>query len=618
MNTEQSYTDENNQVHTSQGDKKLERDIQVAQQKSQQPKNTKQDKVHSRLQLGFGVVIYSVLLGAVVAVIANFYEIGFKYLSLLWHDDSWFFQDIPIEILYALGPFVAVPILYFIIIKIPEKRPHNLADLITGIHLNNGRIDAQGSLLTVIASAFSIAFGYSVGYYAPTVQLGAGAGALFHRLKWVRPVHAYISIGAGSAAAIAAIFHSPIGAVVFVHEVLFRFFSIRAFAPVTIAAVTSYVLSSELFNRAVFFNVTFHQQVSTPTYVVAAFAGILAAIIGMMLLRFILFIQQNNKAKLGLSTSSQLLIAAGITAIIIVFVPQVAGSSPYALQSIVSGKSFALGLLLLIFMAKFMATGVAFGFGVPGGIFGPTIFIGAALGGVVAEVMVTFYPMMSDAYQIIIITTMAAMISAVLGAPIAMILIIIEITGDFNVISVVMLAVVMANITAYRFMGTSSFFDIQLKSRGFDFEAGRDRVYAEHSSIKELITDNYIAFDENTTMEDAERALLEADKFAAYVIDQDGNLLGRITLVAVEQYQRKYGDSKALLNAVMQTDPPTLYSSSSIWTAMQKMSESNKNCLPVVDGEHNPKLLGVIYTQPLMAQYFAHLRTLRDEENAIN
>ncbi len=567
---------------------------------------------YSRFRLGVGVIIYAVFLGAVVALIAGCYEIGFKYLAAFWHEENPLLENIPQWLLYGIGPFLAGPLLYFIITRIPERRAHNPADLITGIHIDNGRINAVAALLTAIASAISIAFGFSVGYYAPTVQLGAGTGAIFHRLKWIRPVHAYISVGAGAAAAVAAIFHSPIGAVVFVHEVLFRFFSIRAFAPVTIAAVTAYVVSSELFDKVVFFNVGEHQA-STPTYFVAGIAGILAAIVGMMMLRAILRLQQfNRERKHGMN--AQLLMVSVITAVLIVLVPQVAGSSLQSMQSVLSGTQFSLGLLCIILVAKFLATSAAFGFGVPGGIFGPTIFIGATLGSIIANCMVLISPEMADAHQIIIITTMAAMISAVLGAPIAMILIIVEITGDFHIISVVMLAVVMANITAYRFMGTSSFFDIQLKSRGFDFDAGRDRLYAEHRGISDLITDNYVSVTTEMTLTEVEKIMVEGSKTAAYLVDEDGYLCGRLALVDVELYLRQHPEDESI-GAVAIPEPAVLYSNSSIWHAMEVMSASNNRCLPVVDGENNPTLLGVIYTQPLMNRYFALLKTLRAEEN---
>lgn len=570
---------------------------------------------YSRWHLGPGVVLYSLLLGFVVALMASGYEMGFRFLATFWHENNTLLETAPTWLLYGIGPFLACPILYVILSRIPEKRVHNPADLITGIHINNGRIDAISALLSAVASVFSIGFGFSVGYYAPTVQLGAGIGALFQRLKWIRPIHAHISVGAGAAAAIAAIFHSPIGAVVFVHEVLFRFFSIRAFAPVTIAAVTAYVVSGEWFDKVIVFDVSPHYRTDTETYLVSAIAGVLAACIGMLMVRSILSLQQmNSRCQHGIM--KQLLIAAIVTAILIITVPQVAGSSLQAMQGVINGTTFSLGLLIIIFIAKFLATITAFGFGVPGGIFGPTLFIGAALGGVIADSIILIAPEIATSHQIIIIATMAAMISAVLGAPIAMILIVVEITGDFHIISVVMLAVVMANVTAYRLMGTSSFFDIQMKSRGFDFDAGRDRLYAEHRGIMDLITDDYVSMTQTSNLEEAESALLEAGKNVIYIIDDVGNLSGRVTLLELQLHQKKHSKN-IKLKEFSDKKLLTLYGNTSIWHAMQKMSDSNSRCLPVIDGENNPKLLGVVYTQPLMNRYFSHLRTLRDEENAV-
>ncbi len=579
-------------------------------------KNTEKPPTNN-FQYGFVVIFYAFVLGVIIALMAGNYELSFKFLAKFWHDSNSLLPDLPSWVLYGLGPFLACPFLYFILSRIPEKRQHNPADIITGIHVYNGQIDAKSSLYSALASVFSIGFGFSVGYYAPTVQLGAGAGFILHRFRWFSPAYLYISIGAGAAAAIAAIFHSPIGAVVFVHEVLLRFFSIRAFAPITIAAVTSYIVSSKFFDKVIVFKVPPHYLADTSTYLAAAVAGVLAAVVGVGMIKSILKLQQfNQKRQHGLF--KQLLMAAFLTSIIIMLIPQSAGSSLQSLQEIISGDIALLSLLLFIFLAKLCATTIAFGFGVPGGIFGPTIFIGATLGALVGNISELFYPDLIDSQQILIITTMAAMISAVLGAPIAMILIIIEITGDFQIISVVMLAVVMANITAYRFMGTSSFFDIQLKSRGFDFEAGRDCVYTEQINIHHLVEDDYIALGIDTPLEEAEKLMLDKHQNIVFVTDNDGNLLGQAKLVDIEFYQREMsedGEPKTL-SKVTQTNIPMIYQATSLWQAMQIMTTANTNLLPVIDGENNRQLLGVIHNNDLVKEYFTYMRRLRTQENA--
>ncbi len=576
------------------------------------------DKSASIAHYGLGVILYSVILGTVIALLAGSYEISFSFLAKFWHEKNVLLDSVPKWLLYGIGPFLAIPIIYFVISQIPEKRQHSPTDIIAGIHIYNGHLDAKSSILSAVASAFSIGFGFSVGYYGPTVQLGAGLGAIMHRIKWLRPIYLYVSIGAGTAAAIASIFHAPIGAVVFVHEVLFRFFSIRAFAPITIASVTSYVVSNRFFDKVIFFDVPQHYAPDTPTYLIAAGSGILAAIVAVAMIQSILRLQQWNKKHIP-SLMMQYAVAALITAVIISNIPQAAGSSLQAMQKVLDNHGFTLILLLLIFLAKFIATTTAFGFNIPGGIFGPSIFIGAALGGLISQSIDLFSPDLIGSQQIIIISTMAAMISAVLGAPIAMILITIEITGDFHIISVVMLAVVMANITAYRFMGTSSFFDIQLKSRGFDFEEGRDRLYTENQTISTIVHDDYLAIKDEMLLSDAENTMLAAHQNLAFVIDDEGNLLGQVRLVDIEYYFREHGSEIAqatMLKTVTNPNIPVIYKATSIWKAMQQISKARGNLLPVVDGENNPKLLGVVDNGSLINLYFSHLKTLRTRENA--
>lgn len=582
-------------------------------------------------QSSIGMVIYAILVGVIVAVVADVYEIAFRFLARLWHENDFLSSHIPTWVRYLSGTFFACPILYILINQIPAKRQHNPADLIADIHINNAQINIKAALLSVLAAIFSIGFGFSVGYYAPIVVLGAAIGFLLHKLPWLSPRYAFISLGAGAAAAIAAIFHAPLGAVIFIHEVLFRFFSIRAFAPITIAAVSSYIVSSKLFDKATFLNVPTHYIASTMTYVVAAIGGVLAAVIGITMIRGISRLQQFNRTR-QYGIMRQLLIAAGITAMIIVLLPEVAGSSLQAMQNVIISNQLTLGILALIFIGKLVATTVAFGFGVPGGIFGPTIFIGAALGGLIAGIFTWFFPDVIDAQQVIIITTMAAMISAVLGAPIAMIVIIIEMTGDFQIISVVMLSVVMANITAYRLMGTSSFFDIQLKSRGLDFEMGREQLYAEHHSITKLICDDYLAIDEHTALSEAEQILLDTHKNIAYVVDDENNLLGQIRMVEIRYYQlelhhtsRTDSDTDSNTDTdkptiptvmdILETDVTKIYRACSIWHAMEEITHNNVNFLPVVDGENNHKLLGVVNHNDLIAEYLKYVHQLKNQQN---
>lgn len=559
---------------------------------------------------GIGSVLYALVIGVLVSLIAGYYEIGMKFFAQFWHEDNPLLIDVPKWLFYGIGPFLAVPLLYGIILLIPEKRQHNPADLITGIHVRNGYIDARSGLLSALAAALSLGFGFSVGYYAPIVLLGAAVGYGVHLLIRLNPLYLYISIGAGSAAAIAAIFHAPMGAVLFVHEVLLRFLSVRAFAPITIAAVTAYILSSKLFDKVLFFDVAWHYQPETSTYLWAALTATLAAIIGTYMLKLALMIQKYTHQK-SFNLWQQLFCGAFFTAIIITSVPQVAGSSLQSMNGVL-GNSYSLSFLLVIFAAKIIATMVAVGFGIPGGIFGSMIFIGAALGALITALIQFYMPQWIDNEQILMITTMAAMVTAVMGSPIAMIVIVMEITGDFGIISVVMLSVVVANITAYRVLGSTSFYDIQLITRGFNIEGGRDRLYSEHQGIRDVISDDYVKADINMRLEEARDLMLSHNKTAAY-IEEGGILRGKIFLTELDACLKTEPESS--LSSLVHEEPTVILQNASLWQAMEQMTQSGNYCLPVVDGQSNYKMLGVIYNSDLMSRYFTYLRNLRCQEN---
>ncbi|MPV85211.1 chloride channel protein [Ostreibacterium oceani] len=579
----------------------------------------------STLQNSLGIIVFSVLLGAVIAIITAGYEFAFIHLSVYWqalteHLSQQLSQQLPQwisinqSLIYATGPFLAVPFIYLLINRIPEKRQHNPADLITGIHTNQGKINASACVLGAVASIFSIGLGFSVGHYVPSVQLGAGIGYWAHKVKWIHPQFVHISLGAGAAAAIAALFHAPLAAVLFVHEVLFRFFSVRAFAPITIAAVTAYTISHYFFERTIVFDMGAAFTPIPSHYLFAAIAGAVAALVGIFLIRSILHVQRFCHQR-QISHVRQLLIAASITALIIAFYPQIAGVNTSAQQQIIQAELTLVSILLVLFVLKFIATVAAIGFGVPGGIFGGAIFIGLALGGLLVTLVNTYSPYQIQDPQILILTTMAAMLSSVLGAPITMIVITIELTGNFHIISVVMIAVVIANIVSFRFMGTSSYFDVLLKSRGFDVDAGRDQRYAETHSIYSLISHDQLSIDQATSLKQAETQMADNNAETAFVIDEDNNLLGELHFLDLKLFQLDHPDDTDLVAATNPADNH-LYPTTSVWQALQAMKKTNAPFLPIVDGENNPVLLGVLHQQALFDYYFDMLTMLRDQENA--
>ncbi len=561
----------------------------------------------------FGILLFAILLGLFVSIGAGLFELAFSRTALFIAGLSKQ-GGIQSIILSIIMPLIGGVIIYFFIKNTKEKRQHNPADIISGIHIYKGKLDSKTCSLSIFASLSSLGFGFSVGHYAPIVVLGSIIGSLFFKLKAIAPIYIHISIGAGAAAAIAAIFHTPIAAVIFVHEVLFRFFSVRAFAPITIAAVTSYISSNYFFGKDILFPTVKHFQPEPAIYLLVAFSAIIAAIIGITFIKSVLKLQKISN-NLSYSIRTKIIISALTVGIISIFIPEILGNSQATLKSVLSGENFALKALLYIFVAKIIVTTICIGMGIPGGIFGPAIFFGALVGSIISISFDMAFPGLISNTDIIVITSMAALASSVLGAPITMILIVIEITSDYQITSAVMLAVVIANITSFRFMGATSFFDMQLKARGFDMDVGRDQIHLQNRNITKFISDKFIKIIENTSYSEAKQRLIEANDNNAYIVDDEGNYLGVLSLIEIE-IELQSDINKIINREDISLERPVLYQANSVWVSIQRMEDFQGKHIAVIDSENNPKLLGVIYEKDLIHNYLDTAKRLRLEENA--
>lgn len=571
---------------------------------------------------GIESLFFAVLLGAVVATGATLFQFCINFIFNSWQlinqKDSFFTNlGIPFVWMCFIAPILGAPMIIYLVKKLPEYRQYSPADTIAVVNQYNGKIDLFWSFWSVFITIFSLGFGYSVGLYGPTVQLGATLGQLLHHLKTIRPAYLHISIGCAVAAAIAAIFHTPIGAVIFVHEFLFRFFSIRAFAPIAVSTVTSYAISEKVFNKTTIFSPVIYQTPEVGTYFIIGLASILAGFVAVMLIKSIDFFEQLG-SRFNLRIEYRILCVAGVTGVLGMFVPEMMGSGELLLGSLLSNNTPIGTSLLIVLLIKLFATSFALGFGVPGGITGPSLVLGGILGGAIALIFSYLFPAWFHDQIVVIVATMAAVSSAVVGTPIAMLMIVVEMTDNFVITSYVLLAVVIANVVSFRILGISSFFDGQLKARGIDMSLGRDSVYIGNRQISNLINKKFVAFNKNIKIDDAELMLLAKQETKAYVTDDEDIYLGSISLSAINLFkQHQTNTAEVTVFDVLNTAEIHLYTDTSIWHAMELMEKFDGEHVAVLNNASDFRLLGIIYEKQLISTYLSTIRGLREQENSI-
>ncbi|MCK4939741.1 MAG: chloride channel protein, partial [Rhodospirillaceae bacterium] len=307
-------------------------------------------------------------------------------------------------------------------IGLPENRPQGVADVIEANALNGGRMSLGDGLRAAVVSAISIGSGASVGREGPAVHLGAAlAASIAKRLKLTRSISRTL-LGCGVAAAVAGSFNAPIAGALFANEVVIGHYALKAFAPVVIASVTGTAISRAYFGDFPAFALPPHAITSYLEFPAFIILGVVAGLVASALVRGIIRAQDLSE-KIPLPSWLRPGIGGLAVGLMAVWLPQIIGVGYGATEQALIGN-FTLTVLLLVLVGKVVATAISLGFGFGGGIFSPSLVIGAVLGGAYGIIASGIFPDIGadiGAYSLI---GMGAVAAATLGAPISTALII--------------------------------------------------------------------------------------------------------------------------------------------------------------------------------------------------
>jgi CIC family chloride channel protein len=363
-------------------------------------------------------------------------------------------------------------------------RWHGPADSIYAAHRTDNELNVRAGIGSTLAAFISLCGGAPVGQYGPLVHFGAVIGSCLSEFFGSRRVTADVFIGCGVAAAIAAGFHAPIAGVVFAHEAVLRHFSFRAITPIAVASITSAWFSSKMFGGQPIFQIDVVLPELLSLVPILLGSGLFFGLIAIIFMH-LLFASGKLAARTKLTPLALGLVAAVICGVVAIFVPEVMGLGVETVNKILDDE-YLVGFLLVLLVFKLLVTTLSIGFGLYGGVFSPALFIGAAAGGFIAKVIALVG--LASAPQLLAVAGMAAVASAVVGAPIAVVLIVLEFTMSYEFAVAAMLSVVVATLLSSLLYG-HSFFDEQLSRRGIDLAQGRGNLELMNQSIADVVSD---------------------------------------------------------------------------------------------------------------------------------
>jgi CIC family chloride channel protein len=447
-----------------------ENDSKTVQTRSLRPELFMMLSVLVGVVAGFGAVVFR-------GLIAFFHNLLFLGKLSLFYDANIHTPASPWGPLVILVPVVGAAAVAFLVKNFaPEAKGHGVPEVMDAIYYNRGRIRPIVAVIKSLASAISIGSGGSIGREGPIIQIGSSFGSTIGGLLRLSSWQRIALIAGGAGGGIAATFNTPVGGVLFAQEILMREISARTLVPVAIATVTATYIGRIIFGAHPSFVIpaleipSSHQ---TDPVVLLAFVG-LGAIMGVVSALFIKSIygfEDLFDQRIGGSYYKKHLLGMVLVGIIMYILMAVFGHyyvegvGYAAVQDILSKNSLPLYLLLLLFVLKLLTTSLTLGSGASGGIFSPSLFMGATLGGAYGLIISWLLPQLGINPAVFAIAGMAGLVGGATGAAIAAVVMIFEMTLDYNVI-IPMTIVVAISYGLRRVLSPESIYTMKLARRG--------------------------------------------------------------------------------------------------------------------------------------------------------
>jgi len=488
-----------------------------------------------------------------------------------------------------------------------ERRGLGPPDAILAVQTREAPPSLRSGIASTFAALVSLGCGASVGQYGPLVYLGTLIGSLAQRLDLGLRDLQGIAIACGVAAAISTAFNAPIAGLVFAHEVILRHYSLRAFAPVTVAAATGYVIANVILQRPPLFLVEFAGVEHGYEFVLFAIEGVLAAYLAAGFMGLI-GLSGRLAQRSRLPQSLRPAVAGLLLGLVGLQIPEVLGIGKETLRFATIDGAFAIPELAVLVAAKLIVTALCVGFGFVGGVFSPALLIGVLFGALFGMAWPEIVPLAHSGIVPYAICGMMAVTSPVIGAPLTTILIVFELTRNYDLTIAAMVAVVFSNLIAYRMFGRS-LFDVQLAGRGFDLSLGRDKAILSFKSIAANISQDYVAVQDEDTVGAATARLNREGRAEAVVLGADGVFQGHVRLRDIIGLP---ADTR--LREVAHTSDPVFRDTTTLWEAMQAIRDFVGEAVPLVDAQGH--VLGVVPEGAVIKGYMEAVHDLRREENA--
>ncbi|MCK4342034.1 MAG: chloride channel protein [Phycisphaerae bacterium] len=555
--------------------------------------------------------VYMVLVALVIGLGGGLAAVGFRKLIGLGNTIGWFESEYTLDLLRAIpfwwkipvpaigGLLCALIVYYFA----REAKGHGVPEVMEAVALRNGRIRPRVVLAKMLASAISIASGGSVGREGPIVQIGSALGSSIGQWLKIDERRLRTLVGCGAAAGIAGTFNAPVAGALFAVEIILADFGVMQFSPIVISSVAATVVGHHFFGDVPAFMVPQYDLVHYNELFGYAVLGIFAGVAALAFVRILYFTEDLFDA-VKVWPPLKAVVGGAIIGVIALWYPQVFGVGYEAIDEALAGK-MVWHLLLILVAAKIVAVSITIGSGGSGGIFAPSLFIGAMAGGAVGTVIHSIWPESTAGPGAYALVGMAAVVGATTHAPITAIVIIFELTADYKIMLPLMISTIIATLLATRFQ-KGSIYTIKLLRRGVDIHKGQDVSVLKHLLVRDGMRSETVTVRPGAGLMDVIATLIEHPGTSIFVVDEHHRLRGVIT---ASQGRPVLTDPTSFAAFIIAQDMmqesgfPTVSPRDTLADVMKRLAHYRGE-VPVVE---NGRLVGAIWPEDVIQRYNAEL-----------
>ncbi len=531
---------------------------------------------------GFGAVGFRTLIESLqMLTIGGHHNILQTVIHLPWYHKL---------LIPSAGGLVIGPLIYYLG---KETKGHGVPEVMEAVALRGGKIRTRVMFLKAFVSAVTIATGGSVGREGPIVQIGSSLGSTFGQWLNLGKERLKILVAAGAAAGIAATFNAPMAGVLFAVEIILGNYAITTLVPLIMSSVMATIVGRWYFGDIPAFEIPRYglgHSLEIGPYILL---GLLTGLMAVCFIR-LLYRLEDVVDKIPVKEWLKPPVVLLLIGLMVLWFPQVYGVGYDTITQVLTGD-MAWHLLLLLVPIKMLATSITLAAGGSGGIFAPSLFLGAVFGGLFGTVMHLLFPNIvasSGAYAVV---GMSAMVAGTTHAPITAFLVIFEMTNDYKLILPLMLCSILASFIASIIM-KDSIYTMKLSRRGVDLSRGMEVSIMQITRVREVMDQHMVVLKEGDGFNELLQKVIHSQSTTYYVVNENHKFQGTFNVHDVKEVLSE----KSLAGLVVAKDLVSLSSSiaiemdANLVQCLRKFDLYEIDELPVVEDVTANRLVGKI------------------------